>query len=504
MFPGAHDLDRTALIMGDAGTTLTYGELDRSATRIANALQARGIGPGDHVAFCVENRPEFFELAWALHTLGVYYTAVSTRLTGPELAYIVEDCGAKAFFLSVRYADKAEAVSDVEHRFSVGGDIAGYEPLTALVAGVDETPPETRVAGRDMLYSSGTTGRPKGIKPRTIDTPLEEAAIIVTPVLEGMLGVGPDDVYLSPAPMYHAAPLRFSMAIHQLGGTVVCMERWDPERALELIERHGVTCTQMVPTMFVRMLRLPAEARAARDVSSLRLVIHAGAPCPPAVKDQMIDWLGPVLHEYYASTEGCGLTWMTPDAWKAHHGSVGKPLIGVAHIVGEDGEEVAAGQTGAVWFSDGPQFEYHNDPAKTAEATDARGWQGFGDIGHLDEDGYLFLTDRASFTIISGGVNVYPQETEDTLASHPAVLDAAVFGVPHEDLGEAVQAVVQPVEWPSDEQAFTDELAAYLKERLSTIKCPKGIDLRAELPRHDTGKLYKRLLKDEYAAKATA
>jgi acyl-CoA synthetase (AMP-forming)/AMP-acid ligase II len=292
------------------------------------------------------------------------------------------------------------------------------------------------------------------------------------------------------------------MAFHQLGSTVVVMEQWDERRALELVEEHRVTAIQVVPTMFVRLLRLPEAVRAAADISSLRFALHAAAPCPPEVKRQMLDWWGDIIHEYYASTEGCGLTWVTPREWRERPGTVGRPLVGVPHILGEDGQEVPPGEDGAVWFSEGPVFEYHNDPAKTAEVTDEHGRQTFGDIGHLDDDGFLYLTDRASYMIISGGVNVYPQEAEDALLAHPKVMDAAVFGVPDPDFGEAVQAVVQPIAMPADDAeaaALADELVAHCTSTLTKLKCPRSIDFRPELPRTPTGKLLKRLLKDEYA-----
>ena len=512
MHPGAQQPDRTAVVMTGSGERLTYGELDVAANRISRLLRLLGLEPGDHLALCLENSPRFFELVWGARYAGLLYTAVSTRLTAEELAYILDDCDARVVVMSPRYADLAvevrAQVPGVEHWYSLGGEIDGWDALEDRIADLDPTPLQgPRIAGNDMLYSSGTTGRPKGIRPRELAAPLEEAPVLVTPVLRDMLGVTADDVYLSPAPLYHAAPLRFCLSMHQLGATVCVMERFDAEQALDVIARHRVTCTQMVPTMFVRLLRLPDETRAAADLSSLRFALHAGAPCPVEIKRQMIDWWGPVIHEYYASTEGCGLTWITSQDWLAHLGSVGPALIGVVHVVGPDGEELGPGETGAVAFSDGPAFEYHKDPEKTAAATDGRGWQSFGDIGHVDEDGFLYLTDRASHMIITGGVNVYPQETEDVLQSHPAVMDAAVFGVPSTEWGEEVTAVVQPVEMPQEAEAaaeLTAALAAHCREHLADVKCPRRIDLRAELPRHDTGKLYKRLLRDEYAQQAAA
>jgi acyl-CoA synthetase (AMP-forming)/AMP-acid ligase II len=350
-----------------------------------------------------------------------------------------------------------------------------------------------------MLYSSETTGRPKGIRPKEITEPLEGPHMI-TPVLQNVLGMSDASVYLTPAPLYHAAPLRFSMAAQQIGATLVVMEKFDVQAAFDLIRDRKVTHTQMVPTMFVRMLKADPAVREAADLSSLTAVVHAGAPCPPDVKRAMIEWLGPIIHEYYGSTEGSGLTWVTSPEWLEHEGTVGRAVIGQPRIVAEEtGDELPAGETGLVFFSDGPQFEYHNDPEKTAASHNEQGWSHFGDIGHMDADGFLYLTDRASFTIITGGVNVYPQEAEDVLISHAKVMDAAVFGIPNEDFGEEVKAVVQPVEMPGDPAALEAELIAHCRSKLADVKCPRSVDFRAELPRHDTGKLYKRQLKQEYA-----
>ncbi|WP_026912624.1 acyl-CoA synthetase [Patulibacter minatonensis] len=509
MHPGAHPPENTAIVLSVSGRSATYGELDAAANRVSHLFRSLGLETGDHVALVVDNSIEFFELLWGAHYAGLLYTAISTRLTPEEIAYIVQDCGAGALVVSAAYAETAVAldglVPDTVARLSVGGEIDGYRAVEDAAAEHPSTPIEgVRIGGKDMLYSSGTTGRPKGIKPKDLTVPIDEAPIIVVPILRDMLGVGPESVYLSPAPQYHAAPLRFTMAVHQLGGTVVMMEKFTPETALQAIADHGVTHTQMVPTMFVRLLRLPEETRAAADLSSLKVVMHAAAPCPVDVKQQMIDWLGPIIHEYYASTEACGLTWVTSEQWLSHPGTVGKAAIGVPHVVGDDGQELPVGEIGTVYFSDGPPFEYHNDPVKTAEAHDSRGWATAGDIGRLDEDGFLHLTDRKSFMIITGGVNVYPQEAENVLISEPTVLDAAVFGIPHADFGEQVHAVVQMVEpvAPEDEAAEAERLIALCRSRLADVKCPRSLDFRAELPRHDTGKLYKRLLVDEYKAQA--
>jgi long-chain acyl-CoA synthetase len=324
------------------------------------------------------------------------------------------------------------------------------------------------------------------------------------PLFERLYGFGEDTVYLSPAPLYHSAPLRFNMAVHRLGGTTIVMDRFDAEWALELVDHYAVTHTQMVPTMFVRMLRLPEPARRRHDLASLRAVIHAAAPCPIEVKQQMIDWLGPIIYEYYSATEIYMLTAIDSPEWLAHSGSVGRALVGRPHVLADDGRELAPFEPGTLWSEGGPSFAYHNAAEKTAEARNERGWTTVGDIGYLDEDGYVYLTDRKADVIISGGVNIYPQEAENLLVSHPSVADAAVFGIPHPELGEEVKAVVQlvPTDRPADE--LESELLAHCHERLAKYKCPRSIDFADELPRQATGKLYKRLLRDRYVTAAAA
>ncbi|MCX7620790.1 MAG: AMP-binding protein, partial [Acidimicrobiales bacterium] len=305
-------------------------------------------------------------------------------------------------------------------------------------------------------------------------------------------------VYLSPAPLYHAAPLRFSMAVHQVGGTVIVMEHFDPEQFLALIESYKVTHTQVVPTMFIRLLKLPEEARKAYDLSSLQVAIHAAAPCPIAVKEKMIEWWGPIIHEYYAGTEGNGLVYCNSEDWLTHKGTVGRALLGKVHIVDEEGNELPPGEEGTIYFESDAQFEYHNDPEKTAASRLPNGWTTLGDVGRLDEDGFLYLTDRKAYMIITGGVNVYPQEAENVLALHPKVQDVAVIGVPNEEFGEEVKAIVEPVDMADAGPELERELIEYCRQHLADVKCPRSVDFRPELPRHPTGKLYKRLLKDEY------
>jgi acyl-CoA synthetase (AMP-forming)/AMP-acid ligase II len=505
VFPGAHaetTPDKPAVIMGSTGETMTYAELDAEANRLSQLFRAAGLQPGDHLAFCLENHPKFLAVAWGAHYAGLYYTAISSRLTAEEAAYIVGDCGAQVFITSAYKADLAEAIvadtPNVRVRLMLDGVVDGYEPYEEVVAGYPATPlDEERIGGKDMLYSSGTTGRPKGVKPAMPSDALATPTA-VTGLCMLLFGYDADTVYLSPAPLYHAAPLRFTMAVHQAGGTAVVMEHFDPEQALALIERHRVSHSQWVPTMFVRMLKLPPEVRERYDVSSLRYVVHAAAPCPVPVKEQMIAWWGPVIHEYYAGTEGNGFVYCNSEDWLAHKGSVGKALLGAVHIVGEDGVEVPVGEEGTVYFESEAAFEYHNDPEKTKSAYNERGWSTLGDVGRLDEDGFLYLTDRKAYMIISGGVNIYPQETENVLTMHPKVYDVAVLGVPNEDFGEEVKAVVQPVDMADAGPALERELIEFCREHLAHYKCPRSVDFLPELPRHPTGKLYKRLLRDRY------
>ncbi|MEO3807513.1 AMP-binding protein [Sphaerisporangium sp. B11E5] len=510
MYPGAvaaENPGKAAVVMAGSGRVVTYRELDEESNRLAHLFRAAGLAPGDHVAFMLENHPLFLVVAWAAHRSGLYYTPISSRLLPEELAYIVDDCEAKVFISSKALAGVAAAVTGrtpkVGLRLMMDGTAPGFGSYEEAVAAYPVTPLEDECRGADMLYSSGTTGRPKGVRP-----PLGNAALDVPgpllQLLQALFRTSADSVYLSPAPLYHAAPLRYCMTFQRLGATVVVMERFDPEEALALIERHRVTHSQWVPAMFVKMLRLPDGTRTRYDLSSHVCAVHAAAPCPVPVKERMLAWWGPIVHEYYAGTEGNCFLYASPHDWLTHKGTVGRPLLGVPHVLDEDGNEVPPGVDGTVYFSGGPRFEYHGDPDKTRAAQDpgGRGWTTLGDIGHLDEDGFLYLTDRRADTIISGGVNIYPQEAENVLAVHPAVADVAVFGVPDEEMGEAVKAVVQPADPAAAGPALAAELIAYCRARLAAYKCPRTVDFRDELPRHPTGKLLKRLLRDEYRADA--
>ncbi len=493
--------DKPAVIMAGSGDTITYKQLDERSNQCAHLFRKLGLQHGDTVAICLENRAEFFDIVWGAQRAGLIYVAISCRLTASEIDYILKDSGSKALFASPYLGAVLDQIESPVTRFILGGVHAGWDNYADTVADMPITPVADERAGTDMLYSSGTTGQPKGIR-----FPLPEDADIAAPnVLAGLAMMAfkfsGESIYLSPAPLYHAAPLRWCAAVHRLGGTVVVMEKFDPEAALVAIEKYKITASQWVPTHFARMLKLPEDVRAKYDVSSLETAVHAAAPCPVPIKEAMIEWWGPVLREYYAGTEGQGITFISSEEWLTHKGSVGRALNATMHICDEEGDDVPVGQEGTVFFESAASFSYHNDPEKTKGATNKHGWTTLGDVGRLDAEGYLYLTDRKSFMIISGGVNIYPQEIENHLVTHPRVRDVAVIGGPHDEMGEEVIAVVQPLDIADAGDDLRDELTAFAREKLSGIKIPRRIDFRDELPRHDTGKLYKRLLRDEYWAK---
>jgi fatty-acyl-CoA synthase len=510
LHPRAHaetDPDRPAIIMGQTGAVTTYGELERRANQAAHLLHGVGLRPGDALAILMENHPRYLEITWGAQRSGLRYTAINSHLTPAEVQYILDDCGARAVVASAGVAPALSGLDlrRVPARYLVDGALEGFLPYEEYAAKEPETPLATELEGTEMLYSSGTTGRPKGVRKPLPAVPLGDPAARQVQMAQGWAGrygLQPGDVYLCPAPLYHAAPLVASMSTHRVGATVVVMERFDAEACLQLIERHRITHAQFVPTMFVRMLRLPEETRAAYDVSSLRMAVHAAAPCPVAVKEAMISWWGPIVHEYYAGTEDIGGTWIDAHDWLDHKGSVGKPRDGaVLHIVDADGDECPAGVPGTVYFSGHDvTFEYHNDPEKTKAVFNDKGWRTLGDIGYVDADGYLYLTDRKAYMIVSGGVNIYPQEAESTLAVHPAVVDVAVIGVPNAEFGEEVKAVVQLQDPSTAGPDLEAELIAYCKAHLAAYKCPRSVDFADQLPRDPNGKLYKRLLRDQYWA----
>ncbi|MDZ4308880.1 acyl-CoA synthetase [Allopontixanthobacter sp.] len=497
--------DHPAVIMAGSGETITYGEMDDAANRIAQLLRARGLTAGDAIAVLMENSPRYYEVYWAAQRSGIILVPISTHLTATEISYILGDSDARLLLTTKLFGGLVEQMQAAGLDLPVlayGGD--GENSAEAALSACPATPIADQSAGRLMLYSSGTTGRPKGIVPAPPSDPSVQAG---TPLM--MLAVHvfhfPADGssrYLSPAPLYHAAPLAWSTTVHRLGGTVVVMEKFDPEGALAAIEKYRITESQWVPTHFVRLLKLPQDVRSRYDLSSHQHAIHAAAPCPVPVKQAMIDWWGPVIWEYYAGSEGNGMTMVGSEDWLAHPGSVGRAILGTVHVCDGSGREVPVGQEGVIYFESPHPFAYHKDDAKTAEVTHARGWTTLGDIGRLDEDGFLYLTDRRSNMIISGGVNIYPQEIENLLVGHPKVMDAAVIGAPDAEMGECVVAVVQPVDMAEAGDALAAELREYLSGELARLKLPRLFDFRPELPREANGKLYKRKLKDEYLARS--
>ncbi|MFW0793868.1 acyl-CoA synthetase [Gordonia sp. CPCC 205515] len=503
----AHHALRTptkpAIVMGSTGETVSFAELEIRSRQFARILRDNGIRAGDGVAILMENNRQFLEVAWAAQRSGLYYTAINRHLTSAEVQYILDDSGAVALISSDAMTDVLARLdlSGLTMRITVAGEIDGFESSEELLRATEVGPLDDESEGREMLYSSGTTGRPKGVRKTLPQTPLGDPSAATVQIAAGlaMTGNTDDAVYLCPAPLYHGAPLIFSMSWQRLGATVVVMEHFDAAQCLRLIDRYRVTSGQFVPTMFTRLLRLPPEEREQHDLSSLTSVVHSAAPCPVEVKQQMIEWWGPIISEYYSGTEDVGTTFITAGEWLAHRGSVGRPLE-TCHIVGPDGQELPTGEIGQVYFEGGRAFEYHNDPEKTAAAVNERGWRTIGDIGRIDDDGYLYLTDRAAHMIISGGVNIYPQETENVLAAHPAVADVAVIGIPDSEMGESVCAVVELVDTPTVGDDLAAQLYDYCRERLAGYKCPRTVEFVDALPRDPNGKLYKRKLREKYWA----
>ncbi|MGV1003750.1 MAG: AMP-binding protein [Candidatus Nanopelagicales bacterium] len=509
MYPGLHARtipDKPAVILAESGEVVTYQQLDRNSAALATVLHDAGLRRGDVVAVLSDNAAPVFDVYWAAHRSGLYITAINHHLTPVEAAYIVKDSGARALVVSASLPDLAGEVAGqldgVDVLLAFGGDVHGYgcydEALAAAGPALTEQP-----CGAVMLYSSGTTGFPKGVKPPLPQRIVDEPGDPIVAIASGIFGMGQSDVYLSSAPIYHAAPLRWCGMVQALGGTVVLMKKFDAEATLEYIEKYCVTAAQMVPTMFVRLLKLDDDVRHRYDLSSLRVLIHAAAPCPVDVKQAMIEWIGPALYEYYSSTEAHGMTFIDSADWVTHPGSVGRSVLGVLHICDDDGGELPTGEIGTVYFErDQLPFEYHNDPSKTAEAQHPAhpSWTTVGDLGYVDEDGYLYLADRKSFMIISGGVNIYPQEVENALALHPLVYDVAVIGVPHPEMGEEVKAVVQLTEGFSGSDALAAELIDYVRDRIAHFKVPRSVNFVDDLPRTPTGKLVKNKLKEQLRA----
>ncbi|MEQ8299480.1 MAG: acyl-CoA synthetase [Hyphomonas sp.] len=492
--------DKPAVINATTEAVLTYRELDDASNQFAQFLYAKGLRRGDHIALFMENNVKFFVVVWAAFRSGLYVTTINRYLTAEEAAYIANDCKAQALVTTFALREVATELSalicNCPYRLMTDGTIDGWENFEDTIGAYPTEKLAEEWRGDSMLYSSGTTGRPKGVK-----RPLADQKIYEAPGLQEDFQITENSIYLSPAPLYHAAPFAFTTGTLHKGATVVMMEKFDPVEALRCIEKYKITHSQWVPTMFIRMLKLNEEDRAGWDLSSHRIAVHAAAPCPVDIKRQMIDWWGPILIEYYAGSENNGTTIITSDEWLDHPGSVGRPENGILHICDDDGVELPAGERGTIYFEQEVMpFEYHNAPEKTRDAQHPLhpNWSTLGDIGYVDDEGYLYLTDRKAYMIISGGVNIYPQEIENALVLHHKVADVAVFGVPDPDMGEEVKAVVQVAPGETSNDALEAELIAWARKRLAHYKVPKTIDFMAELPRLPTGKLYKRILRDKY------
>lgn len=496
--------DLAACIDSTTGEVLTYAELEGRSNQTAHMFRDWGFLTGDAIVIQCENHARFLELVWGAHRAGLYYTPISWHLTPPEIAYIVQNSGARAMFVSTRFSEAALTVAATVDpsvkRISIFGAIEGFESYEELRAHFPETRIDDEASGSDMLYTSGTTGQPKGVK-----FPLSGQPVDYADPFELMFraeGYDAGSVCATLGPMYHPSSLYTAMCTHRFGGTWIIIDKFDAENTLRIIARFRVSMLSCVPTHFVRLLKLPKTVRDSYDVSSLHCVLHTAAPCPVDVKYAMIEWFGPIVLEFYGGTEKVGGTIIRASEWLEHPGSIGKPVAGSVHVVNEESwEDVPTGQTGSIYFDIGVAFDYHGDPEKTKAIYSPQGWRTLGDIGHVDDDGYIYLTDRKSNMIITGGVNVYPQEAENRLIAHPKVGDVAVFGVPNADFGEEVKAVVQPLDWADAGAELETELLAWCREALSRIKCPRSIDFDQHLPREANGKLYKRLLVDRYRQK---
>jgi fatty-acyl-CoA synthase len=499
--------DKPAIIHARTGVSMTYGQLDAESIRVARLLHARGLRRGDRIAIYMENHLSYMALIWAALRSGLCAVPVNRYFTAEELAYVINDCGAKAVFTTVQQADAAQALGDripgCAIRLVAGGSLPGWDGYEAAIAAFSASPLNEERMGTVMSYTSGTTGKPRGVLRPAPDMPASDT----WPgwgETGALYGFDHNTVYLSPAPLYHGAPLRFCRAVHMAGGTIVMMDKFDAQGALALIERYQVTHSQWVPTMFVRMLKLDPEIRSGFDLSSHRVAVHAAAPCPIDVKRRMIDWWGPIVHEYYGGTDSAGITSIGCEEWLLHPGSVGLADPARVKVCREDGSPAAAGQVGLVYFVGRPGMlpEYLNDPEKTQAARhpDHMNWVTGGDVGVVDADGYLYLTDRKAFTIISGGVNIYPQAIEDVLIEHPSVADAAVIGVPSDEMGEEVKAIVELSKGHAPSAALAEDLIGHCKSRLARYMVPRSVEFVDKLPRTPMGKLMKKELRDPYWA----
>ena len=514
MYPGTwaeQTPDKAAVIDAASDEQTTYRELNDRSNQLAQLMWDKGLRPGDHAAIFMENNLRYFDVMWAALRSGLYLTTINRYLTDEEAGYILDNCEARILITSCYLADVAGKL----HQFAPGchtwlmtdGVVDGYEAYEDAIARYPAEKLADEPAGQYMLYSSGTTGRPKGVIRPPARRKIHEDAGPVAAMQRNLWGVTDSSVYLSPAPLYHSAPLSFCTGITAQGGTVIMLPKFDELKALEAIEKYRVTHSQWVPTMFTRMLKMPAAQREMFDLSSHQVAIHAAAPCPEGIKRQMFDWWGPIIYEYYGGTELNGLTHCGPREWLDHPGTVGKPILGKLHICDEDGKELPTGEAGLVYFEMPVMpFQYHKEPGKTRDSQHPKhdNWSALGDVGYVDKDGFLYLTDRATFMIISGGVNIYPQEIEDVIILHDKVADIAVVGVPNEEMGEEVKAVVQPAPGVEPSEALAAEILAYAREHIAHYKCPRSVDFMDELPRLPTGKLYKRLIKDRYWGKTNS
>ena len=510
--------DKPAVILYPSGTVVTFGEMEARANQLAHLFRKAGLREGDAVAMLMENNEHFHTVMWAARRSGLYYVPINTHLTAAEAAYIIDNSAAKAIVGTAAMRPVLEGLAEhlpkglppllitadgaASSATDTSSDLDGWLRYPECVADQPVTPIDDEIEGDLLQYSSGTTGRPKGIKRELPHLPPSEAPGLMTMLVS--FWMNPEGVYLSPAPLYHTAPSVWSLTMQAAGIPVVVMEKFDAEGTLDAIARHGVTHGQFVPVMFTRMLKLPEAVRNSYDISSLERVMHAAAPCPVEIKKQMIDWWGPIVDEYYASSEAIGSTLISAEEWLAHPGSVGKPMVGNVHILDEEGNELPPGQAGEIYFESNMSFEYLNDAEKTAASRHHTGWMTVGDIGYLDDDGYLYLTDRRHHMIISGGVNIYPQEAENMLVTHPKVMDAAVFGIPDDEMGQSVKGVIQLVDPADAGDELAEELLVWLRDRLAHYKCPRTISFEAQLPRTDTGKLYKQELITKYSAPTPA
>jgi acyl-CoA synthetase (AMP-forming)/AMP-acid ligase II len=501
--------DTPALIMAGSGETVTFAQMERASNRGAHLLRSLGLKRGDAFALWSMNNARFHEITWSMQRSGFYMTPIASKLKPGEAGYIIGDCGARVLIVDAAVPAAEDFVRQaptlcpgLEKIYAVSGPLPGVERWEEATARMPDTPIADESQGRAMVYSSGTTGRPKGVRMPLADLPIDSPPYVFYQEIHPVEAGTP---FVATAPMYHVGTLGMTMAEQQMGATIVLLEKFDPEVLLATVEKYRAHRAQFVPTMFSRLLKLPAEVRARYDVSSLTLAIHSAAPCPVEVKRQMIEWWGPILLEMYGGTENAGATVIDSHEWLKKPGSVGRGFRSTIHICDEDGNELPVGETGVIYFEGGSDFSYYNDPQKTSDARNPKNseWRTYGDIGRVDEDGYLYLSDRRAFMIIAGGVNIYPQEAENVLIVHPDVQDVAVFGVPDPDMGEQVKAVVEPMDWSKAGPALEAELIAYCRSQLASLKCPKSIDFE-QVPRDITGKMMKRELRARYWEKAAS